>query len=169
MNLGWKWQDVGMLSGRRQSICFVEKCMYPKHHAVNYFHQCLHLLAHLNCSFGYPHFLHTQVFPHVAFVWADVICKYWPWALQKNRQVTMFERSMQAKPCLSVMHANAHSWHCQVWYCIWWKLEYWQFIFNVNSLELDLVGWENAGWICSNYWWGNGAAVQLYVPPQSNH
>lgn len=54
------------------------------------------------------------MFPHVEFLWADVICNYWPWALQKNRQVSKFDLAMQSKPCLSVMHANAHSWHCQV-------------------------------------------------------
>lgn len=45
---------------------------------------------------------------------ADIICLYWPWALSKASKHPELEDAMSAQPCLSVMHAKAHSWHCQV-------------------------------------------------------
>ena len=47
-------------------------------------------------------------------VWADVICQYWPWALSKANSCPDLKEAMSSQPCLSVMHAKAHSWHCQV-------------------------------------------------------
>ena len=65
--------------------------------------------------FGYPHYLHQEVFaPHgVRWLWEDVICQYWPWARSKSH-LFVNSRAMEMKPALSVMHAKAHSWHCQV-------------------------------------------------------
>ena len=62
--------------------------------------------------YGYPHYLHVKVFPNVKYIWGDVICLYWPWALKKS---SAEENAMKATPCLSVMHGKAHSWHCQVY------------------------------------------------------
>lgn len=72
--------------------------------------------------FGYPHYLHTKNFSEVKCVWADVICQYWPWALLKVDSCPEAKEAMSSQPCLSVMHAKAHSWHCQVTdvhICIW--------------------------------------------------
>ena len=44
-------------------------------------------------------------------VWEDIVCKYWKWA----KKVGGVEGSGM-KPALSVMHAKAHNWTCQV-YC----------------------------------------------------
>ena len=76
---------------------------------------CSHVLdSVLIFSFGYTHYLHTKIFPRVKCVWADVICQYWPWVLSKANGSLELKTAMSAHPCLSVMHAKAHSWHCQV-------------------------------------------------------
>lgn len=61
--------------------------------------------------YGYAHYLQTIYYipKKVEFFWYDVVCKYWPW-LKKNDS----ETSQVMKPALSVMHAKAHSWSCQV-------------------------------------------------------
>ena len=64
--------------------------------------------------FGYPHYLHTKIFSEAKCVWADVMCQYWPWALSKANSCPEAREAMSSQPCLSVMHAKAHSWHCQV-------------------------------------------------------
>ena len=59
--------------------------------------------------YGFPHYLHVNciVPARVKYVWPDVICKYWPWAEKVDLPADM-------KPALSVMHAKAHNWNCQV-------------------------------------------------------
>lgn len=64
--------------------------------------------------FGYPHYLHTQNFQSAKCIWADIICQYWPWAVVKAESCPNLRSAMCAQPCLSVMHAKAHSWHCQI-------------------------------------------------------
>ncbi|XP_064390969.1 uncharacterized protein LOC135338816 isoform X2 [Halichondria panicea] len=64
--------------------------------------------------FGYPHYLHTKYFSKAKCVWADVMCQYWPWAKSKVNSCPETKDAMSSQPCLSVMHAKAHSWHCQV-------------------------------------------------------
>ena len=61
--------------------------------------------------YGYAHYLQTiSLLPkNVHFFWYDVICKYWPWLTIHDPTAA---KSM--KPALSVMHAKAHSWSCQV-------------------------------------------------------
>jgi len=53
-------------------------------------------------------------FPIAKNIWGDTMCLYWPWAMKKAESNVTFSRGMDAKPCLSVMHAKAHSWSCQV-------------------------------------------------------
>jgi len=48
---------------------------------------------------------------NVSYFWEDIICKYWPWARNKEH---LFPGSMDMTPCLSVMHGKAHSWPCGV-------------------------------------------------------
>ena len=71
-----------------------------------------YLLSCIFFSHGYAHYLHTKVFVplKVKYLWEDVVCKYWPWAISKQH---LFEMGTM-KACLPVMHAKAHSWHCQV-------------------------------------------------------
>ena len=75
---------------------------------------CITLVVFLN-RYGYSHYLHEKVFaPHgVQWLWEDIVCQYWPWAQRKSPLFPQ-SRAMNMKPALSVMHAKAHSWHCQV-------------------------------------------------------
>jgi len=41
----------------------------------------------------------------------DVICKYWPWANHARHSDS--SGGNEITPCLPVMHAKAHTWHCQ--------------------------------------------------------
>ena len=70
-------------------------------------------------SFGYSHYLHNEVFAPrgIQWIWLDVICQYWQWAKNKS---TIFPESqaMAMKPALSVMHAKAHLWACEVCACL---------------------------------------------------
>ena len=61
--------------------------------------------------YGYAHYLQTAYFipKKVEFFWYDVVCKFWPW-LKKHDG----DSEKKMKPALSVMHAKAHSWSCQV-------------------------------------------------------
>lgn len=78
---------------------------------------CRHALAQKAVNmyhgevYGYAHYLQTNYFIplNVNFFWYDVVCKYWPW-LQKHDKLN----ADKMKPALSVMHAKAHSWTCQV-------------------------------------------------------
>lgn len=65
--------------------------------------------------FGYSHYLHEKIFApnNVQWLWQDVICKYWSWAQSKHSLFPQ-SRALDMKPALSVMHAKAHSWHCQI-------------------------------------------------------
>lgn len=61
--------------------------------------------------YGYAHYLQKTYFipKKVKYFWYDVVCKYWPWLNKNDREV-----SEKMKPALSIMHAKAHSWSCQV-------------------------------------------------------
>ena len=63
--------------------------------------------------FGYAHFLHQEMFRDVAFFASDVCCKYWPWAQRVAERFPQFDTG-STRPYLSVMHAFAHNYHCQV-------------------------------------------------------
>lgn len=85
----------------------------------NYF-LCIGIISNngfLN-SYGYSHYLHEKVFAPqgVQWLWQDVVCQYWPWAERKSPLFPQ-SRAMDMQPALSVMHAKAHSWHCQVCIC----------------------------------------------------
>ena len=67
--------------------------------------------------YGYAHYLHVNfMLQHsVQFIWQDIACKYWPWAIKVADRLPVWRGTVEAmKPALSVMHAMAHSWHCQV-------------------------------------------------------
>lgn len=61
--------------------------------------------------YSYAHFMQVNYFlaHKVQFFWYDVVCKYWPWLEKHDR-----ETAQKMKPALSVMHAKAHAWYCQV-------------------------------------------------------
>ena len=127
--------------------------------------------------YGYAHYLQVNYYipKNVEFFWYDVICKYWPW-LKKNDPATSKKMSL----ALSVMHAKAHDWSCQVlvwlcpillayeffcmdtvWFCFnheifyvfWWYSMY----INKCNFHVGLVGWSLAEWGSCNYWGGGWA------------
>lgn len=59
--------------------------------------------------FGYTNYIHLKIPAGVNFFGEDIVCKYWKWA----RKAGGLEGS-DMKPALSVMHAKAHNWTCQV-------------------------------------------------------
>lgn len=67
--------------------------------------------------YAYPHYLHVNfMLPNrVQYMWQDVICKFWPWATKQQKYPLA---TQEIKPALSVMHAKAHAWDCQVGDCI---------------------------------------------------
>ncbi|XP_065891337.1 uncharacterized protein [Dysidea avara] len=89
---------------------------------------CRHVIAQKAVNmfrgeiYGYSHYLHEKVFAPrgVRWLWQDVICQYWNWARSKT---ALFpgSRAMDMKPALSVMHAKAHSWHCQILWGSRWQ------------------------------------------------
>ena len=63
--------------------------------------------------YGYAHYLQSKkMLPAgVKYFWEDIVCKYWKWAGKVGGS------EMNMKPALSVMHAKAHKWSCQVRSC----------------------------------------------------
>ena len=52
-----------------------------------------------------------------SFFAQDVVCQYRPWLERistKFPEDATLQRLLLQKPFLSIMHACAHSWHCQV-------------------------------------------------------
>ena len=64
-------------------------------------------------KYGYANYIcvHKMIPNNVEYMWEDIICKYWKWA-QNIPNNSMELQNM--KPVLSVMHAKAHNWSCQV-------------------------------------------------------
>lgn len=62
--------------------------------------------------YGYAHYILTKKFLNkpLIFFWQDIMCKFWKWAEKSDIDFS----SYQIKPALSVMHAKAHNWTCQV-------------------------------------------------------
>lgn len=133
--------------------------------------------------YGYAHYLQVNYYipKNVEFFWYDVICKYWPW-LKKDDPAT----SKKMSPALSVMHAKAHDWSCQVlvwlcpillayeffcmdtvWFCFnheifyvfWWHSMY----INKCNFHVGLVGWSLAEWGSCNYWGGGWAHQKPFL------
>ena len=62
--------------------------------------------------YGYANYIQAKkMLPAgVRFFWEDIVCRYWKWASKIGREETKTMR-----PALSVMHAKAHKWSCQVY------------------------------------------------------
>lgn len=62
--------------------------------------------------YGYANYIQAKkMLPAgVRFFWEDIVCRYWNWASKIGREETKTMR-----PALSVMHAKAHKWSCQVY------------------------------------------------------
>lgn len=69
--------------------------------------------------FAYPLFVIQELAKdmRINFVCQDVICRFWPWLEKLRCQLPNepgVQSTMEMKPFLSVMHAKAHDWACQV-------------------------------------------------------
>ncbi|XP_039862225.1 uncharacterized protein LOC120717989 [Simochromis diagramma] len=80
------------------------------------------LLAALNMFrgeiFAYPLFLQRKsaasVPGHITFLCADVACKYFPYLTSVAQQCPELRNLLSMRPFLSVMHAKAHTWICEI-------------------------------------------------------
>ena len=114
--------------------------------------------------YGYAHFIQQKkmLSAPVKYFWEDVVCQYWKWA-QKVDGVS----TSAMMPALSVMHAKAHNWTCQVCFysdvhCIicclyqsWTLPSIAECMFPVFCLlYLDNMGWDMAGGQCVFDWRG---------------
>ena len=61
--------------------------------------------------YAYPMYLlqHFIIPNHVTFIFADVMCKLWPYLCKKDPTIPA-----KIKAALSVMHAKGHNLNCQV-------------------------------------------------------
>lgn len=79
---------------------------------------CRHSLAQFAVNmfrgelYGYAHYILAKKFAEkpLEFFWQDIMCKFWKWAQKSDPAFDHY----QIKPALSVMHAKAHNWTCQV-------------------------------------------------------
>ncbi|KAL4007367.1 hypothetical protein ACER0C_001219 [Sarotherodon galilaeus] len=85
---------------------------------------CRHgvLLAALNMFrgeiFAYPLFLQRKLAAsvpgHITFLCSDVACKYFPYLSKVAQQCPELRNLLSMRPFLSVMHAKAHTWKCEI-------------------------------------------------------
>ena len=65
--------------------------------------------------FAYPLYLQKQLYSHnVQFFCSDVVCKYWTYLQRVVGHCPEFQDLLNMCPFLSIMHAKAHSWMCEV-------------------------------------------------------
>lgn len=68
--------------------------------------------------FAYPMFLQYSLRNvRNLFLCQDIVCKYWPYLqdlISKKEDDGEFQLLKTHRPFLSVMHAAAHTWKCQV-------------------------------------------------------
>nr|XP_024658590.1 uncharacterized protein LOC112434986 [Maylandia zebra] len=85
---------------------------------------CRHgvLLAALNMFrgeiFAYTLFLQRKLAAnvpgHITFLCSDVACKYFPYLTKVAQQCPELRNLLSMRPFLSVMHAKAHTWKCEI-------------------------------------------------------
>ncbi|XP_058494830.1 uncharacterized protein LOC131465891 [Solea solea] len=65
--------------------------------------------------FAYPLYLQKQLASQtVQFFCSDVVCKYWPYLQRVVDHCPELEDLLNMRPFLSIMHAKAHSWMCEL-------------------------------------------------------
>ncbi|MED6278376.1 hypothetical protein CHARACLAT_023239 [Characodon lateralis] len=65
--------------------------------------------------FAYPLYLQKQLASqNVQFFCSDVVCKYWPYLQRVVGQCPELQDLLKMHPFLSIMHAKAHSWMCEL-------------------------------------------------------
>ncbi|KAK0149829.1 hypothetical protein N1851_009422 [Merluccius polli] len=65
--------------------------------------------------FAYPLYIQKQLASQtVQFFCSDVVCKYWPYLQRVADHCPELEDLLNMHPFLSIMHAKAHSWMCEL-------------------------------------------------------
>ncbi|KAK5895521.1 hypothetical protein CgunFtcFv8_009208 [Champsocephalus gunnari] len=65
--------------------------------------------------FAYPLYLQKQLSSrNVQFFCPDVVCKYWPYLQRVASHCPELQNLLNMRPFLSIMHAKAHSWLCEL-------------------------------------------------------
>ncbi|KAL1261585.1 hypothetical protein QQF64_006850, partial [Cirrhinus molitorella] len=65
--------------------------------------------------FAYPLYLQKQLASQtVQFFCSDAVCKYWPYLQKVVDHCPELEDLLNMRPFLSIMHAKAHSWMCEL-------------------------------------------------------
>ncbi|KAJ8337429.1 hypothetical protein SKAU_G00386490 [Synaphobranchus kaupii] len=66
--------------------------------------------------YAYPMFLQQEMARtrNVSFFCTDIACRYWPYLERMVEKVPELQDLTKMKPFLSVMHAKAHTWKCEV-------------------------------------------------------
>ncbi|XP_041825540.1 uncharacterized protein LOC121629810 [Melanotaenia boesemani] len=65
--------------------------------------------------FAYPLYLQKQLASqNVQFFCSDVVCRYWPYLQRVMGHCPELEDLLNMRPFLSIMHAKAHSWMCEL-------------------------------------------------------
>lgn len=68
--------------------------------------------------FAYPLFLQKKLAEKsqgtIQFFCSDVACKYFPYLQRVSKNCPELQSLLDMRPFLSVMHAKAHSWKCEV-------------------------------------------------------
>ncbi|XP_029916449.1 uncharacterized protein LOC115365531 [Myripristis murdjan] len=65
--------------------------------------------------FAYPLYLQKQLASqNVQFFCSDVVCKYWPYLQRVVGHCPELQDLLNMRPFLSIMHAKAHSWMCEL-------------------------------------------------------
>ncbi|CAL8296023.1 unnamed protein product, partial [Merluccius merluccius] len=65
--------------------------------------------------FAYPMFIQkAMATKNVGYFCLDVACKYWPYLQKVARACPEYSDLLDMHPLLSVMHAKAHQWTCEV-------------------------------------------------------
>ncbi|KAJ8381308.1 hypothetical protein SKAU_G00020860 [Synaphobranchus kaupii] len=66
--------------------------------------------------YAYPMFLQQEMARtrNVSFFCTDIACRYWPYFERMVEKVPELQDLTKMKPFLSVMHAKAHTWKCEV-------------------------------------------------------
>lgn len=65
--------------------------------------------------FAYPMYLQKELASkNIQFFCSDVVCKYWPYLQKVADSCPELQDLLCMRPFLSIMHAKAHSWMCEV-------------------------------------------------------
>ncbi|XP_037396306.1 uncharacterized protein LOC119263847 isoform X1 [Pygocentrus nattereri] len=65
--------------------------------------------------YAYPLYLQKELSPsNVSFFCSDVACKYYPYLEKVSNKCSELQGLLEMHPLLSVMHAKAHSWTCEL-------------------------------------------------------